>query len=72
MQMRITTARFKSTCPKTGKTLVKGDRILYDPITKTAYSLDCDFNEITDPQTAEFIQANEDAYFDDFCNKNNI
>lgn len=70
--MRITTARFKSTCPKTGKTLVKGDKILYDPNTKTAYSIDVDLTDIADPHTAQFIQANEDAYFDNFCHKNNI
>ena len=36
----LTTARFDSKCPETGKDIKKGDRIAYFPATRTAYSED--------------------------------
>lgn len=37
---RMIEARFVSVCPETGKTIQKGDKCIYYPVTKTAYHLD--------------------------------
>ncbi len=68
---RFITARFKSACAETGKTINKGESIFYDG---NAYCVDSkayrDRKEAN--QTFAHIKANEDAYFDNFCTKNNI
>lgn len=68
---RFITARYKSACAETGKTINKGETIYFDG---KAYSEGSkaykDRKEAN--QTFAHIQANENAYFDSFCLKNNI
>ena len=68
---RFITARFKSNCAETGKTIKQGDSIFYDG---KAYCVDSkaymDRKEAN--QTFAHIKANEDAYYDNFCIQNNI
>jgi hypothetical protein len=68
---RFITARFKSACAETGKTINKGETIYFDG---KAYGIDSkpykDRQEAN--QTFAHISANENAYFDNFCTKNNI
>ena len=68
---RFITARFKSACAETGKTIKAGESIYFDG---KAYGMDSkaymDRKETN--QTFAHIQANENAYFDNFCNQNNI
>jgi hypothetical protein len=68
---RFITARFKSQCAETGKTINKGESIFYDG---KAYCVDSkayiDRKEAN--QTFAYITANENAYFDNFCIQNNI
>lgn len=68
---RFITARFKSNCAETGKTITKGESIYFDG---KAYCMDSsvykDRKEAN--QTFAHIKANEDAYFDNFCYQNNI
>ena len=37
---RIITARFDSTCPETGRTIKRGDKIAYYPRNRTAYHIE--------------------------------
>jgi len=68
---RFITARFKSQCAETGKTINKGESIYFDG---KAYCVDSkaymDRKEAN--QTFAYITANENAYFDNFCSRNNI
>jgi hypothetical protein len=71
--MREITAKFTSTCPATGLTIRKGSPCLYDPSLRKAYhpsakdSLTKDVDDM-----AAYVQAEQDAYFDSFCQANNI
>lgn len=71
--MRQITAKFTSTCPATGLTIRKGSPCLYDPSLRKAYhpsakdSLTKDVDDM-----AAYVQAEQDAYFDSFCQANNI
>jgi len=71
--MKYITAKFTSLCPRTGMTIRKGSPCLYDTNTRKAYhptakdSLTKDVDDL-----AGFIKAQEDAYFDNFCQQNNI
>jgi hypothetical protein len=68
---RFITARFKSACAETGKTINKGETIYFDG---KAYGIDSkaykDRKEAN--QTFAHISANDNAHFDNFCTKNNI
>ena len=68
---RFITAKFTSVCAGTGKTINKGETIYFDG---KAYGIDSkaykDRKEAN--QTFAHITANENAYFDNFCTKNNI
>jgi hypothetical protein len=68
---RFITARFKSQCADTGKTINKGESIYYDG---KAYCVDSKpYKDRKDAnQTFAYIKANEDAYYDNFCIQNNI
>jgi hypothetical protein len=68
---RFITARFKSQCADTGKTINKGESIYYDG---KAYCMDSKaYKDRKDAnQTFAYIKANEDAYYDNFCIQNNI
>jgi len=72
--VRFITAKFNSQCHETGAKIKKGDPILYDPHLKKAYcktSSKYQEQNTTDP-AAGAIQANEEAYFDNFCQRNGI
>jgi len=63
-------------CTETNKFISRGDKVLWDPDTKKVYS---QFSptykawvEKETKDTASYIQAQEDAYFDNFCYTNNI
>jgi len=67
---RFLTARFKSKCADTGKTINKGDRFYFEG---KAYSKDSKYYKIADkPLDLGHVEANENAYFDNFCIQNNI
>lgn len=61
-------SKFKSKCAETYEVIKKGDGILYDTDTKRAY---CEKSEKYKKAyqakcDAGFVQAQEDAYFDNF------
>jgi len=73
--MKQITARFNSVCAETGAKIKKGESMFYDYATKKCYSLDS--------QKALSIgygmdrgmsidEAEQMAYFDNFCLRNNI
>jgi hypothetical protein len=68
---RFITARFKSACAETGKIIKKGENIYFDGKAygenSTVYK-----DRKQAGQTFAHIMANENAYFDNFCTKNNI
>lgn len=64
-------AKFQSACAETGIVIKKGDQIYFDG---KAYSEKSQVYK-ENKENADFlayIQANENAYFDNFCLKNNI
>jgi hypothetical protein len=66
-------AKFDSKCAQTSMKIKKGDHIYYHPgfgayaENSKVYQEHKGNNSI-----ADHIQANEEAYFDNFCSKNNI
>jgi hypothetical protein len=74
--MRIITNKFKTKCAGTLRVILPGELILLDG--KKAYSIHSkEYKAYQDQQneaicTKQFIQAQEDAYFDKFCSLNNI
>ena len=71
--MRQITAKFTSTCPRTGLTIRKGSPCLYDSNARKAYHLTAKeqlTKEVDD--LAAYIQAEQEAYFDSFCQANNL
>ncbi len=67
-------ARFGGKCLETGKNLHAGDEIYYDSNLKKAF---CNTSmrfakEIEGQNEANYVQAQEDAFFDNFCINNNI
>jgi hypothetical protein len=73
--MKIINAKYKSTCAETGCKINKGERMLYDSETKKCYAIGSNkaIEFINKPDPAEgMISANEEAYFDTFCQNNNI
>jgi len=71
--MRQITAKFSSTCPATGLTIRKGSPCIYDQTARKAYhptAKDSLTKEVDD--LAAYIQAEQDAYFDSFCQANNL
>lgn len=67
-------SKFKGICSETGKQISKGDPILYDLTARKAYCSESKRykSEYECQQTAYYIQAQEDAYFDNFCIRNDI
>ncbi len=67
-------SKFKGVCNETGKPIAKGDVILFDTVTHNVYCSDSTKykSEWECKQTAAYIQAQEDAYFDNFCIRNGI
>lgn len=69
--MKAITAKFNSKCAATGQAIKKGENIIYDQTTKRAYKLGNEpKNQYSDD--ANIVQAQEDAYFDNFCQNNGI
>ncbi len=62
-------AKFNSKCTATGQAIKRGEQISYDPQTRKAYKLG---QEPKEDSTSAMIQANEDAYFDNFCQADNL
>lgn len=71
---KFITARFKGKCAETASKITKGDNILYDTQTGKVYSSRSGRYKkaIESRSTAVCVQAQEEAYYDDFCRKNNI
>lgn len=78
--MKKIKAKFASTCSDTGARIKKGDDMYYNYTTKKCYCMQSstvreheliNSGEQVD-EAAGMIQANEEAYFDSFCQRNNI
>lgn len=68
---RFITAKFNSKCADTNQVIKKGDRIYYDG--GRAYCKDAKYYKIADVSLeSAYVQAQENAYFDNFCANNNI
>ncbi len=68
--MKLLTAKFNSNCSKTGAKINKGDLFYYDYAERKVYCkkyID-EFNECYN--TKQFIEAQENAYFDKFISLN--
>lgn len=73
--MYKTTAKFNSKCAETGNRITKGEDILYDRPNKRVYSKHSQkFKDHSNEtvSTDQMVQANEEAYFDDWARANNI
>jgi hypothetical protein len=72
--MKTIIAKFKSKCFETGRTINKGDTILYNYSTKKVYCMESNTakQEKESQETAQYIDSQENAYFDNFCYNNNI
>jgi hypothetical protein len=74
--MRIITNKFKTKCAGTLRIILPGELILLDG--KKAYSIHSkEYKAYQDQQneaivTKQFIEAQENVYFDKFCSLNNI
>ena len=64
-------SKFASTCKETGTKIKKGDPIYYDGLPYCSTSNKYKENKELE-HLAGYIQAQENAYFDNFCLKNNI
>lgn len=71
-------AKFSGKCAATGASIKKGEECFFDLITRRIYKIEAVYymEKITgtddrDP-AAGMIQGNEDAFFDNFCQQNNI
>ncbi|MCA6423849.1 MAG: hypothetical protein IM591_16375 [Chitinophagaceae bacterium] len=67
--LKMINAKFKSKCSETGKTIYKGDVCFYDYQYKQVFHPSADIVRIRQSQADE---AQENAYFDNFCLQNNI
>jgi hypothetical protein len=72
--MNFINAKFSSTCAETGAAIAKGENCLYDRVNKKVYCRSSKkYQEHQETEnTSSFIEAQENAYFDNFCEKNNI
>lgn len=70
--MKKITAKFNSVCAATGRKIRKGEEMYYDYATKKCYTVGNQPEPAPQDPAAGMIQANEDAYFDNFCLYNNI
>ena len=70
---RFITSRFKSICAETGVVIKKGESIYFSGYGYAYCESSKAYKDRKDTdQTFAHIKANEDAYFDNFCYKNNI
>jgi hypothetical protein len=78
--LKMINAKFRSKCAETGKTILKGDMCFYDYQYKQVFHPSADIVKIRQSQanereadsTRQTIEAQENAYFDNFCRINNI
>ena len=75
--MKKITAKFYSTCAETGARIKKGDSMIYDYSVRKCYSMQSQtakkFEQGNkEDQAGAMVQANEEAFFDNFCHANNI
>jgi len=78
--MKKITAKFNSKCAETGVNIRKGQEMIYDYSAKKCYSLNSNtalkYGQALDlsysNSDASYVAAQEDAYFDNFCQLNNI
>ena len=70
---RLILAKFKSTCFETGKTISKGQPVLYDPAIKKCYcETSAEYKAFKTADHAEYIQDPGEQYFDNWCQSNGI
>lgn len=67
-------ARFNSRCAETGQQIKKDSPIFYDARQRKAYGQNSERykREKEARETGNMIQANEEAFFDNFCQRNGI
>lgn len=72
--IKFISARFSSRCAETGNRISKDDSILYDTESKKAYCSKSKFylDEAERRAVASYVEAQENAYFDNFCLANRI
>lgn len=73
--MRRIRAKYANRCAETGEWIRKGDECIYSPASRCIYSMKSLVaqNFLSQADLAlGMIQANEEAYFDNFCMNNNI
>ena len=78
--MKQITAKFNSKCAEMGTTIRRGESMIYDYSTKKCYSLksqvainyNATLNSNHENGTAAYIAAQDEAYFETFCQTNNI
>ena len=66
--MKQIKAKFKSKCAETGKVINKGETMLYNYTTRQCYAIHSNTGQAERSNTndAELIEAQENAYFDNF------
>jgi hypothetical protein len=78
--LKMINAKFRGKCAETGKTIYKGDVCFYDYQYKQVFHPSADIVKIRQSQadqseaenTRQTIEAQENAYFDNFCRINNV
>ena len=72
--MNFINAKSTSKCAETGATIAKGESCLYDRVNKKVYCRSSEkyLQEEETAKTSSFIESQENAYFDNFCQTNNI
>lgn len=74
--MKKITAKFNSTCTETDVKIKKGESMYYDYATKKCYSINSQkakqYEHDDFKQAGDMAQAEQEAYFDNFCINNGI
>lgn len=77
--MKRIIAKFKSNCAETGQVIKKGDTMFYNYTTRKCYALNSPTAIAEQAEASEesnsigsYVQAEQEAYFDNFCQANNI
>ena len=73
--MKTINAKYNSVCAETSCKIKKGERMVYDYSTRKCYAIGSSkaIAFINDKDDAgDMIEAEQEAYFDNFCQNNNI
>ena len=71
--MKKIIAKFNSKCALTSKPIKKGEQMYYDYLTRKCYHITINVDQVNiDDNLSDLIEAQENAYFDNFCINNNI